>query len=297
LLKDTEGKIIIDVPVQGSTDDPSFRVGRVVLRVITNLLTKAATSPFSLLGAAFGGGGEELAFQEFAPGSTEVVATEKKKLETMVKALTNRPALSVAVEGSYDPAADAQALKSAKLADLVRRTAGEARRAAEPNTPPPAQAVLTPEEEAATIKKLYGEKFPPGTEFGAPVPPPPVALVPPEPPSGFFARLIDGLTGQTARKVRAVEEENARRAAEHAKAVEAAKASGARNIEEMTGRLAETMGVDDNELRALAQTRAQHVRDYFVETGKIAADRVFLAQPATEAAKERKGARVFLNLQ
>ena len=72
LLKDMDGKIVIDVPVQGSTDDPSFRVGRVVLRVIVNLLTKAAVSPFSLLGAAFGGGGDELAFQDFDPGSTEI---------------------------------------------------------------------------------------------------------------------------------------------------------------------------------------------------------------------------------
>ncbi len=57
LLKDIDGKIVIDVPIQGTTDDPNFRIGRVVLRVIVNLLTKAAVSPFALLGSAFGGGG------------------------------------------------------------------------------------------------------------------------------------------------------------------------------------------------------------------------------------------------
>ena len=67
LLKDIDGRIVIDLPVSGSLDDPEFRVGQVVLRVIVNLLTKAAVSPFALLGSMFGGG-EELAYQEFAPG-------------------------------------------------------------------------------------------------------------------------------------------------------------------------------------------------------------------------------------
>jgi hypothetical protein len=54
LLKDIDGRIVIDLPVSGSLDDPEFRVGQVVLRVIVNLLTKAAVSPFALLGSMFG---------------------------------------------------------------------------------------------------------------------------------------------------------------------------------------------------------------------------------------------------
>ena len=70
----------------------TFDGGRVVARVIVNLLTKAAVSPFALLGAAFGGGGDELAYQQFAPGSSDIAAAEVPKLQTMVQALTNRPA-------------------------------------------------------------------------------------------------------------------------------------------------------------------------------------------------------------
>ena len=107
LLKDMNGNIVIDLPVQGSTDDPNFRIGRVVMRVIVNLLTKAAVSPFALLGSMFGGGGDELGFQEFVVGTAILQPTEIAKLETMVKALTNRPGLSLDIEGSYDAAADA----------------------------------------------------------------------------------------------------------------------------------------------------------------------------------------------
>ena len=68
------------------------------------------------------------------------------------------------------------------------------------------------------------------------------------------------------------------------------------SLEEMSGRLIGTMEVTDNDLRALADARAQRVRDYFINEGKIAPDRLFLAQSKT-AAKESKGPRVFLSLQ
>ena len=67
-------------------------------------------------------------------------------------------------------------------------------------------------------------------------------------------------------------------------------------LEEMTGRLAETMTVDDNDLRALAAARAARVRDELVNAGHIGADRLFLSS-SKDAAKSNKGPRVFLNLQ
>jgi hypothetical protein len=99
--------------------------------------------------------------------------------------------------------------------------------------------------------------------------------------------------------------------AEHEKAVAAAVVTGL-PVEEMTGRLAETMEVSDNDLRALAAARAQRVRDYLIDTGHISADRLFLAQnkEAKETVKadaetaksgaetkRGKGPRVFLELQ
>ncbi|MFT3780711.1 MAG: DUF748 domain-containing protein [Nibricoccus sp.] len=296
LLKDLDGKIVIDLPVQGSLDDPSFRVGKVVMRVIVNLLTKAAVSPFSLIGSMFGGGGEELAYQEFKPGTSDLVETEKPKLETMIKALTNRPGLSVSLEGSYDDAADAYAVKSQKFADYVRRQIWEARHAATPNIPPPEQLVIAPEEHAAMVKKLFDAKFPPGTKFGTPLPPPPAIAAPPPPPkAGFFKRVVNWITFRAQREKLAAKRENERLAAEHQKAVAAAAAAGL-PLEEMTGRLAETMAIDDNDLRALAARRAEVVRDYLINIGKISPDRLFLGQ-SSGPAKENKGPRVFLNLQ
>ena len=68
LLKDRDGKIELDIPVSGDLNDPKFSVGGIILKVIVNLLVKAATSPFALLSAVFGGG-EELGYAEFDYGS------------------------------------------------------------------------------------------------------------------------------------------------------------------------------------------------------------------------------------
>jgi len=299
LLKDIDGKIVIDVPVQGSLDDPSFGIGRVVLRVVVNLLQKAAVSPFSLLGAAFGGGGEELAFQEFTPGSAELQEAELKKLQTMTQALVNRPGLSLDLEGSYDPPADTFALKRVKLEERIRRTVWEQKHQADPNIPPPAEIVFSAEERVAAIKQLFDTAFPPGTEFGTPLPAAPAVAAPPPPPppTGLFKRIVSAVSFQPKKTGPSpTDQENTRLAAEHAQAVKAAMAAGL-PLDEITSRLAENMTVEENDLRALAQARAQGVRSHLIETGKIAPDRLFLAKDQRESAQPAKGPRVFLRLQ
>lgn len=295
LLKDIDGRIVIDVPMSGDLGDPDLRIGRVVVRVIVNLLTKAAVSPFALLGSMFGGGGDELAFQEFDPGSSALRETARAKLDTMIQALRNRPGLSLGLEGNTDGPADTHALKRVKLAALVRAQVWEERRALDPNQPPPDHLVIAPEAYAAKVKQLFDARFPPGTEFGTPLPAAPEVVAPPPPPRGFFKRVVRTVTFAERRERRATEKENAARAAAHAEAVAAAQATGL-PLEEMTGRLAETMEVTPDDLRALAAARAAQVRDYLVTTGGIASERLFLAQPAA-GTPENRGPRVFLTLQ
>ena len=93
-----------------------------------------------------------------------------------------------------------------------------------------------------------------------------------------------------------MQEENNRRLAEHAKAIEAAVNNGL-PLEDMRKRLIEETEVNENDLRNLAQARAQKVRDYFVNVGKIAPDRLFLAKDKPDTPQHPKGARVSLGLQ
>ena len=118
LLKDRSGKITLDFPIEGSLDDPKFSVSGVLSQAAGDVITKATTSPFSTLGALFGGNGEELSYAEFSPGSAELQAGATKKLERLIKGLYERPALAVEIEGSVDPKSDGERLHQQQAADL-----------------------------------------------------------------------------------------------------------------------------------------------------------------------------------
>jgi hypothetical protein len=129
LLKNRKGEINLDLPLSGSLDDPKFSVWSVVIKIIVNLLVKAATSPFALLGAIFGGG-EELSYLEFHYGKETPDKAGEAKLNTLVKALHERPSLKLEIAGFVDKEKDSEALrqsmfdrkiKSQKLKDLVRK--------------------------------------------------------------------------------------------------------------------------------------------------------------------------------
>lgn len=119
LLKDSRGNIDINLPISGSLDDPEFSVGGIVVRVLLNLVVKAVTSPFSLLASAFGGG-EELSYVEFAPGSAMLTEDSQQRIDTLTKALTDRPALKMDISGRADPKTDMEGLRQAWVDDQIR---------------------------------------------------------------------------------------------------------------------------------------------------------------------------------
>ena len=71
LLKDRNGVISLDLPVSGSIDDPTFKIGPIIWKLVVGLITKIVTAPFALLGSLFGGG-EQLAYIDFPAGSAAV---------------------------------------------------------------------------------------------------------------------------------------------------------------------------------------------------------------------------------
>ena len=55
VLRNRSGEITLPVTMAGNLDDPSFSVGGMVLKVLSNIVVKAATAPFSVLSALAGG--------------------------------------------------------------------------------------------------------------------------------------------------------------------------------------------------------------------------------------------------
>jgi Domain of Unknown Function (DUF748) len=121
LLRDRNGVIDLDLPMNGSLDDPQFRIGPIIWKVFVNLIVKAATAPFALIGHLFGGG-EHVNVVEFAPGSADLAKPAQEQLTSIANALKERPQLKLDVPMVASVQQDAPHMSEARLhAELVAR--------------------------------------------------------------------------------------------------------------------------------------------------------------------------------
>lgn len=119
LLKNSRGEIDLNLPISGSLNDPQFSVGGVIVKVILNLIVKAVTSPFALLGSIFGGGAD-LSQIDFVPGYARLTPEAEKSLDAVSKAMIDRPALKLEITGVADAVNDREGLKRAVLERRVK---------------------------------------------------------------------------------------------------------------------------------------------------------------------------------
>jgi Domain of Unknown Function (DUF748) len=154
LLKDRNGLIDLDIPVTGSLDDPKFRLGPIIWKVFVNLLEKAVTAPFALLGSLFGGG-PDLQFIDFQPGSPTLDAAGVDKVHAMIKGLSERPQLSIEVPIAWVNELDRPALVDSRLAAQINeaQAAKAGRKKGQSDAPPFDQ--LDPSAKVDLLVPLY----------------------------------------------------------------------------------------------------------------------------------------------
>ncbi len=225
LLKDRSGVIHLNLPIQGTLDDPKFSVWGVLVQIVANLIGKAITAPFALLGALAGSHSEELAFVEFMPGRADLSPPAEAKLQALAKALDDRPSLKLDAAGRAIPGLDGDGLKRVAL-DRAMRAQKQKAVASEGQSAPPLDAL--------TID---------ATEY----------------PQYLAAVYRDTKLPDKPRNLIGM-----------AKDIPPA---------EMEALLLASFVVDDEALRTLGNRRAQTVKEWFVEKGGIASERVFVVAP------------------
>ena len=114
LLRDVNGVIDLDVGISGQLDDPGFSVSGVILKAFLNVLVKAATSPFQLLGSLVGGS-EDMGEIEFAAGLADLSEDNQQGLQKLVEALAQRPQLIVRFDGAAQAEQDMPVLKKLRI--------------------------------------------------------------------------------------------------------------------------------------------------------------------------------------
>lgn len=114
LLKDSKGIIDIKLPVTGNIDDPQFSIGTIVWNAFINLMTKAVTAPFSLLGSLFNFDENEISTVNFNLAEDEITPIQKETLDKIAQILVAKPELAIEIAPSYNAVKEDNAIKEKK---------------------------------------------------------------------------------------------------------------------------------------------------------------------------------------
>ena len=101
LLEDKNGDIHLEVPVEGTTDDPNFRYSKIIVDAIVNGIVKLVTSPIGLIGKLVGAG-DDFSELTYNPINMEITPDLETKLNYMAEALAEKPQLKFKMVQHYD---------------------------------------------------------------------------------------------------------------------------------------------------------------------------------------------------
>jgi hypothetical protein len=155
ILKDSDGRIDLGVPVSGNMNDPEFSYGSVVWKAIGNIMSRVVTSPFRALGNLFGVSGDKLESIDFDAGSDSVLPPEREKLQQVAQILAKKPQLKLSVPGQYNEAVDGAALRAQALRRVVATRADIKLAAGEE----PGPLDIGQRKVRGALRDLYSERF------------------------------------------------------------------------------------------------------------------------------------------
>jgi outer membrane protein OmpA-like peptidoglycan-associated protein len=110
LLKDSEGRIKVQVPVKGNVKDPQFDFANAIKSALTGTIENASSAPFAAITEVDGFTGEELSKVAFEFGFSDLQDREIQKLNALATLLKERDALTLGIVGTADRRMDRAAI-------------------------------------------------------------------------------------------------------------------------------------------------------------------------------------------
>lgn len=154
ILKDSDGRIDLGLPVSGDMNDPQFSYGALIWKAVGNVLTKIVTAPFRALGNLLGISADKLEAIDFDAGSAVLLPPEREKLKQVAHILAKREQLKLAVPGQYSDT-DGAALRAQAVRRAVAAKAGIKLEAGEEAGP----LNLGERKIRGALRELYAERF------------------------------------------------------------------------------------------------------------------------------------------
>jgi outer membrane protein OmpA-like peptidoglycan-associated protein len=156
LLKDSDGKITIDIPIKGSLNDPQFSIGSIISEALGNTISNVVRSPFRVLASLFGNDETSISTINFKAGTAVLDKAGQNKLSTLAKLLKERSLLILDVKGTAFLAQDWPAMKEAVLYNSLKKTRAEEINKLDGGTKIQAEFI---ELSDADYKRLLAEQF------------------------------------------------------------------------------------------------------------------------------------------
>jgi uncharacterized protein involved in outer membrane biogenesis len=162
LLQDRNGEIQLGIPVSGDLDDPKFSLGSIIMNAVKNLIMKAVTAPFALLGALLPQGVGEINHVDMDYTTGKLTDAGLKKLDALAKILHDRPNLELDIQGCLETKKGKEVLiqdmfdkklKTQKMKEMMKKGAGGVS---------VDQVTVSPDETEKFTKMAYEEEFPKG---------------------------------------------------------------------------------------------------------------------------------------
>jgi hypothetical protein len=246
------------------------------MQVFMNIMTKAMTKPFALLGSLFGGG-EDLDHINFDLGTAAFASGEITKLDSLATALYERPALKLGIAGSVDPVKDREAQAKLKLENKLGTMRAKELEAAGQKVTSVDSVRLAPDDRERLIKLAYAEAL---------------GLVSSKASSARAETVVSHLTTKTnfepLHKVKPPPQ-----AANATNTPPAAAVTSA----DMEAKLIELTEITPDDFKKLMEERAAAVQSYLLQSGKVTPERSTLVEPKSVDASFQGANRVNLSLQ
>ncbi len=126
LLKDKNGRITLDIPLEGNLKDEGFGLGAMIEAGVKEVISELVKSPFRLLSKIGGSGDEDLEHVEFAAGSSVLEDRAVSNLQILATAMGERPTLQLEIQGAVASKTDTEGLQQKALkAKLLEHGATE----------------------------------------------------------------------------------------------------------------------------------------------------------------------------
>ncbi len=114
LLRDLQGNVDLDVPVEGQLNDPKYKFWRAILQVLKNILLKVVTAPYRLLANAIGGDPKDLKSVTFADLQYDIQQEQARRLKNVAKVLKKKPEFNINFVSVSDSVEEKSALALAE---------------------------------------------------------------------------------------------------------------------------------------------------------------------------------------